>query len=37
LYQRGNQPERARQAYQRALDLKNDYRPARQALESLTA
>lgn len=35
LYQKGNQPEQARRAYLRALNLKNDYRAAREALESL--
>lgn len=36
LCQNGGQPDRARQAYQRALDLKQDYQAAREALDALT-
>jgi len=35
LYQEGNQPDRARQAYQRALDLNQDDQAARAALATL--
>ncbi len=35
LYQQGNQPDRARRAYQRALDLNRDHQAAREALETL--
>jgi len=35
LYQRGNQVDRARGAYQRALAMNQNYRAAREALEAL--
>jgi len=37
LYQEGNRPDYARQAYQRALDLDHDHQAAREALARLPA